>query len=88
MSLAVFPLLEGGNAVHLFHFVVFVFDSASFDFFFAVLHVLGSLFENIFGSELLFLGGVVVFVFFGGFLPKFLLYFWRVAPESVWKKFY
>ena len=23
--------------------------------------------------------------FFGGFLPMFLLYFWRFAPETVWK---
>ena len=46
---------------------------------------LGSLFEKIFGSELLFLGLGVGFVFFGGFLPMFLLHFWRFAPESVQK---
>ena len=40
---------------------------------------------KIFGSELLFLGVGVGFVFFGGFLPMFLLLFWRFAPESVWK---
>ena len=51
--------------------------------FFAVPLFLGSFFEKIFGSELLFLGVVVGLVFFGGFLPMFLLYFWRFAPESV-----
>ena len=53
--------------------------------FFAVLLFLGSLFGRIFGSELLFLGFVVGLVLFGGFLPLFLLYFWRFAPESVRK---
>ena len=52
--------------------------------FFAVLLFLGSLFGKIFGSELLFSGFVVGLVFFGGFLPMFLLCFWRFAPESVW----
>ena len=33
----------------------------------------------------MFLGVGVGFVFFGGFLPMFLLHFWRFAPESVWK---
>ena len=33
----------------------------------------------------MFLGGGVGLVFFGGFLPMFLLCFWRFAPESVWK---
>ena len=54
--------------------------------FFAVLLFLGSLFEKIFGGELLFLGVGVGFVFFGGFLPMFLLHFWRFAPESAWNK--
>ena len=55
-------------------------------FFFAVLLFLGSLFEEFFGSELLFLGVGVGLVFFGGLLPMFLLYyFWRFAPEIVWK---
>ena len=54
--------------------------------FYAVLLFLGSFFENIFGSEFLFLGLGVGLVFCGGFLPMFLLYFWRFAPESVWKK--
>ena len=53
--------------------------------FFAVLLFLGSLFEKFFGSELLFLGLGVGFLFFGGFLPMFLLHFWRFAPESVRK---
>ena len=33
----------------------------------------------------MFLGVGVGFVFLGGFLPMFLLHFWRFAPESVWK---
>ena len=41
--------------------------SVSFAVFFAVLLFLGSLFENFFGSEFLFLGVVVGLVFFGGF---------------------
>ena len=53
--------------------------------FFAVLLFLGSFFEKSFGSELLFLGVGGGLVFFGGFLPMFLFYFWRVAPGSVWK---
>ena len=42
--------------------------------FFTVLLVLGSLFEKIFGSELLFLGVVVGLVFFDSVLPMFLFY--------------
>ena len=52
---------------------------------FAVLLFLGLFFRKIFGSELLFLGGVVGLVFFGGFLPMFLFFFWSFAPEGVWK---
>ena len=47
----------------------------------------GRFFGKIFGGELLFLGVGVGFVFLGGFLPMFLLHFWRFAPESVWKIF-
>ena len=46
--------------------------------FFAVLLFSGSLSEKIFGSELLFLGGLVGLVFFGGVLPMFLLHFLAV----------
>ena len=42
-------------------------------FFFAVFLFFGSLFAKFFESELLFLGAIVGFVFFGGFLPMFLL---------------
>ena len=42
--------------------------------FFAVFLFLGSLFEKIFGSELLFLGVVVGLVFFDSVLPRFLFY--------------
>ena len=51
--------------------------------FFATLLFLGSLSEKIFGSELLFVVVLLVLCFFDGFLPMFLLYFWRLAPESV-----
>ena len=43
-------------------------------FFFAVNLFLGSLFEKIFGSKLLFLGVVVGLVFFDSVLPRFLFY--------------
>ena len=43
--------------------------------FFTVLLFLGSLFEKIFGSELLFLGVGVGRVFLGAVLPMFLLYY-------------
>ena len=69
-----FPLLEGGNAVRFFHFVFFVSGPVSFVVFFTVLLFLGSLFEKIFGSELLFLGVGVGRVFFGAVLPMYLLY--------------
>ena len=55
--------------------------------FFAVLLFLGSLSEKIFGSELLFVGGLVGLVFFGGFLPMFLLYFLAVRSRKCLKKF-
>ena len=51
--------------------------------FFVVLLFLGSLFEKIFGSELLFLGVGVGLVFVGGFLPMFLLHFLAVRSRSV-----
>ena len=44
-------------------------------FFFSVLLVSGSLFEKIFGSELLFLGFGVGRVYFGTVFPLFLLYY-------------
>ena len=49
---------------------------------FSVLLFLGSLFENFFGSELLFSGVGVGRVFFGGFLPMFLLYFLAVRSRK------
>ena len=59
----------------VFLFCVFRVWSGVFCRFFSVLLFLGSLFEKIFGSELLFLGGCVGLVFFGAVLPMFLLYF-------------
>ena len=53
--------------------------------FFAVLLFLGSLFENIFGSELLSLGVVVGLVFSVLFCLGFCFIFWQFAPETVWK---
>ena len=55
--------------------------------FFAIFHFLGSFFEKIFGSELLFLGGCVGLVFFGGFLLMFLLYFLAVRSRKCLEKF-
>ena len=57
----------------------------SFAVFLSFLFSQGRFFGKIFGSELLFLGGCVGLVFFGGFLLMFLLIFWRFAPEPVWK---
>ena len=51
----------------------FVSGSLSFVVF-TVLLVLGSVFEKIFGSELLFLGVVVGLVSFDSVLPMFLFY--------------
>ena len=45
-------------------------------------------FWKIFGSELLFLGGCVGFVFFGGFLLLFLLYFLALRSRNCSEKFY
>ena len=72
--LFVLPLLEGGNAGRFFSFCVFCAWFGVFCRFFAVLLFLGSLFEKIFGSELLFLGVVVGLVFFDSVLPRFLFY--------------
>ena len=67
--------------------VFFVSGSVSFVVF-SVLLFLGSLFEKIFGSELLFLCVGVGRVFFGAVLPMFLLYYsFFFAPETVLKKF-
>ena len=52
----VFPLLEGGNAVRFLRFVLLGLVRCLLSFFFSVLLFLGSLFEKIFGSELLFFG--------------------------------
>ena len=54
--------------------------------FFSVLLLLGSLFENIFGSELLFLGIGVGRVYSGAVLPMFLLYYLVFRPENVSRK--
>ena len=77
--------LEGGNAVRFFHFVFFVSGSASFVVF-SVLLFLGSLFEKIFGSELLFLCVGVGRVFFGVVLPMFLLYYSFFRSRNCLKK--
>ena len=84
--MSVFPLFEGGNAVRFF-ILFFCVWSGVFCLFFAVLLFLGSLFEKIFGSELLFLGGGAGLVFFGGFLPMFLLYFLAVRSRKCLEKF-
>ena len=55
--------------------------------FFAVFLFLGSLFEKIFGSELLCLGVGVGLVVFGGFLPMFLLYVLAGCSRNCLEKF-
>ena len=81
------PFFEGGNAVLFFSFCVFRVWSGVFCRLFAVLLFLGSLFETIFGSKLLFLGGCVGLVFFGGFLLMFLLFFLVVRSRNCLEKF-
>ena len=63
-----------GKCWPFFSLCVFCVWFVSFVVFFAVLLFLGSLFEKIFGSELLFLGVVVGLVFFDSVLPRFLFY--------------
>ena len=83
-SCLIFPLSKG-EMLSVFFILCFLCLVRRLLPFFAVLLFLGSLFEKFFGSELLLLGVGVGFVFFGGFLPMFLLLFWRFALESVWK---
>ena len=74
LVLSLFPLLERGNAVRFFHFVFSCLARRLLSLF-SVLLFSGSLFEKIFGSELLFLGIGVGRVYFGAVLPMFLLYY-------------
>ena len=55
----------------------------SFAVFFAVLLFLGSLFEKLIGSELLFLGVGVGLGFFCGFFLGFCFTYWRVWKNSL-----
>ena len=74
LTLLVFPPSRRGKCCPFFSFCVFCVWSGVSCCFFTVLLFLGSLFEKIFGSELLFLGVGVRRVFFGAVLPMFLLY--------------
>ena len=76
-----------GKCCPFFSFCVFRVWLGVFCLFFPVLLFLGSLFEKIFGSELLFSGVGVGRVFFGGFLPMFLLYFLAVCSRKCLEKF-
>ena len=67
-------------------FTFFVSGSVSFVVFFSVLLVSGSLFENIFGSELLFLGFGVGRVYSGAVFLYFCFIIWFVVPENVSRK--
>ena len=69
-----FSPFSKGEMLSVFSFCVFCVWFGVFCRFFTVLLFLGSLFEKIFGSELLFLGVGVGRVFFGAVLPMFLLY--------------
>ena len=66
----------------VFSFCVFCVWVGVFCRFFAVVLFLGSLFEKIFGSELLFFGLGVGRVFFGTVLLKFLLYVLSVRSRK------
>ena len=69
-----------------FLFFCFSVWSGVFCRFFTVLLFLGSLFEKIFGSELLFLGVGVGRMFFGPVLPMFLLYYSFFRSRNCLKK--
>ena len=75
LRLLVFPPSRRGKCCPIFSFCVFCVWFGVFCRLFSVLLFLGSLFEKIFGSELLFLGVGVGRVSFGAVLPMFLLYF-------------
>ena len=68
-------------------FCVFCVWFGVFCRFFAALLFLGSLFEKIFGSELLFIGLGVGRVFFGTVLLMFLLYVLSVRSRKCLEKF-
>ena len=68
------PLLKG-EMLSVFFFFVFCVWFGVLCLFFSVLLFSGSLFENIFGSELLFLGVMVGLVFFDSVLPRLLFYY-------------
>ena len=72
-------------------FLFFVFFSVFGPVYFAVFcrsSFLRVAFWKNFGSELLFLGGCVGLVFFGGFLLMFLLYFLAFRSRNCLEKFY
>ena len=85
--MSVFPRFRRGKCCPFFSFCFLCVWSGVFCRFFAALLFLGSLFEKFFGSELLFLGGGAGLVFFGGFLPMFLLYFRAVRSRKCLEKF-
>ena len=74
LCLVGFPPSRRGKCCPFFSLYVFCGWFGVFCRFFTVLLFLGSLFEKIFGSELLFLGVGVGRVFFGAVFPMFLLY--------------
>ena len=70
----------------VFSFCVFCVRFGVFCRFFTVPLFLGSLFEKIFGSELLFLGVGVGLACFGAVLPMFLLYYLLFRPRNCLEK--
>ena len=70
-----FSPFSKGEMLSVFSFGIFCVRFGVFCRFFAVPLFLGSLFEKIFGSELLFLGAGVGLACFGAVLPMFLLYY-------------
>ena len=77
-----------GKCCPFFSFCVFGVWSGVFCRFLQFFSSKGRFFGNIFGSELLFLGGCVGLVFFGGFLLMFLLYFLAFRSRNCLEKFY
>ena len=84
---ALFPPSRRGKCCAFLQFCFFRVWLGVFCRFFSVLLVSGSLFEKIFGSELLFLGFGVGRVYFGAVFLYFCFIIWFVVPESVSRKF-
>ena len=86
-SVCMFSPFSKGEVLCVFFILCFVCLVRRLLSFFTVLLFLGSLFEKIFGSELLFFGVGVGFVCFGAVLPMLLLYYSFFRSRNCLKKF-